>query len=107
MNIGAASVSNPFGGTGRGGLDARKPCCYGAIRLTKCYKTNARSISRRQTMKIVKQCTMALLAGLLALGATAATVDVGGVKVEDSTDVRGSKLVLNGAGVRYKAVFKV
>lgn len=58
-------------------------------------------------MKIVKQCATALLAGLLALGATAATVDVGGVKLEDSADVRGSKLVLNGAGVRYKAVFKV
>ena len=58
-------------------------------------------------MKMIKQCTLALLAGLLAVGATAATVDVGGVKLEDSTDVRGSKLVLNGAGIRYKAVFKV
>ena len=27
--------------------------------------------------------------------------------MEDATDVRGTKLVLNGAGVRYKAVFKV
>ncbi len=58
-------------------------------------------------MKMIKQCTLALLAGLLAAGATAATVDIGGVKLEDSTDVRGSKLVLNGAGIRYKAVFKV
>ncbi|MDP3310584.1 MAG: chalcone isomerase family protein, partial [Polaromonas sp.] len=58
-------------------------------------------------MKIIKQLTLALLAGLLAVGATAATVEVGGVKLEDSIDVRGSKLVLNGAGVRYKAVFKV
>lgn len=58
-------------------------------------------------MKIIKQCTLALLAGLLAVGASAATVDVGGVKLEDSADVRGSKLVLNGAGIRYKAVFKV
>jgi hypothetical protein len=39
--------------------------------------------------------------------ASAAAVDVAGVKFEDSIDVRGSKLVLNGAGVRYKAVFKV
>jgi hypothetical protein len=38
---------------------------------------------------------------------SAATVDVAGVKFEDSIDVRGSKLVLNGAGIRYKAVFKV
>lgn len=49
------------------------------------------------------------LAGLLlaATGAMAATVDVGGVKLEDTTDVRGTTLQLNGAGVRYKAVFKV
>jgi hypothetical protein len=59
------------------------------------------------TMKMIKQCTLALVAGMLAMGAAAATVDVGGVKLEDSTDVRGSKLVLNGAGIRYKAVFKV
>ena len=39
--------------------------------------------------------------------ATAATIDVAGVKFEDTVDQRGSKLVLNGAGVRYKAVFKV
>lgn len=39
--------------------------------------------------------------------AMAATVDVAGVKFEDAIDQRGSKLVLNGAGVRYKAVFKV
>jgi hypothetical protein len=58
-------------------------------------------------MKMIRQCTLALLAGLLAATATAATVDVGGVKLEDSADVRGSKLVLNGAGIRYKAVFKV
>lgn len=37
----------------------------------------------------------------------AAVVDVAGVKFEDTIDQRGSKLVLNGAGVRYKAVFKV
>jgi len=58
-------------------------------------------------MKLVKQCVLGLLAGMMVLGAGAATVDVGGVKLEDSADVRGSKLVLNGAGVRYKAVFKV
>jgi Chalcone isomerase-like len=42
-----------------------------------------------------------------AMSAMAATVEVGGVKLDDSADVKGSKLVLNGAGVRYKAVFKV
>lgn len=39
--------------------------------------------------------------------ALAATVDAAGVKFEDTIDQRGTKLVLNGAGVRYKAVFKV
>jgi Chalcone isomerase-like len=47
-------------------------------------------------------------AGLIApLASLAAVVEVAGVKFEDAIDQRGSKLVLNGAGVRYKAVFKV
>jgi hypothetical protein len=41
------------------------------------------------------------------LSATAATVDVAGVKLEDRVTLAGKPLVLNGAGVRYKAVFKV
>ena len=39
--------------------------------------------------------------------ALAATVDVAGVKFEDPIDQRGAKLLLNGTGVRYKAIFKV
>jgi len=58
-------------------------------------------------MKFIKQCVLGLLTGMMALGAAAAVVDVGGVKLEDTAEVRGNKLVLNGAGVRYKAVFKV
>jgi len=42
-----------------------------------------------------------------ALNASAAQVDVAGVKLNDTLDLRGSTLQLNGAGVRYKAVFKV
>ena len=39
--------------------------------------------------------------GLLLAGATlAATLDVAGVKVEDTATVAGTKLTLNGAGVR-------
>jgi hypothetical protein len=38
---------------------------------------------------------------------SAATVDVAGVKLEDRITVAGKPLQLNGAGVRYKAVFKV
>jgi hypothetical protein len=49
----------------------------------------------------------ALTLALLSPLAQAATVDVSGVKLEDRVTVAGSPLVLNGAGVRYKAVFKV
>lgn len=46
--------------------------------------------------------------GLVLAGATwAATLDIAGVKVEDSATVAGSKLILNGAGIRYKGPFKV
>lgn len=42
-----------------------------------------------------------------ALATSAATIDVAGVPHEDRTSVGGAGLVLNGAGVRYKAVFQV
>lgn len=58
-------------------------------------------------MNLVKQCALAMAAAVLALGAMAATVDVAGVKMAEAVDIHGAKLVLNGAGVRYKAVFKV
>jgi Chalcone isomerase-like len=41
------------------------------------------------------------------LTAHAQTIDVAGVPYDTTIDVRGSKLLLNGSGVRYKAVFKV
>lgn len=50
----------------------------------------------------------AVLVCSLAVGtAAAATIDMAGVKFEDTIVQGGNKLVLNGAGVRYKAVFKV
>jgi hypothetical protein len=58
-------------------------------------------------MTWMKSCVAGTMTLLLAFSAAAATVEVGGVKLEDQIDMRGSKLVLNGAGVRYKAVFKV
>lgn len=58
-------------------------------------------------MNRIKQSALGLTGALLALGAMAASVDVGGVKMENATEVRGNKLVLNGAGVRYKAMFRV
>ncbi|MGA0572296.1 chalcone isomerase family protein [Variovorax sp. VNK109] len=52
--------------------------------------------------------TLCLTLGLaLSVPALAAPVDVSGVKYEESIDLRGTPLVLNGAGIRYKAVFKV
>lgn len=50
-----------------------------------------------------------LLAATVAVAAPAvlAQVTVSGVKYEEVTELRGNKLQLNGAGTRYKAVFKV
>lgn len=51
---------------------------------------------------------LVLSAGLvMPLVGKAAVVDMAGVKFEDTIDQRGSKLLLNGAGIRYKAIFKV
>jgi hypothetical protein len=47
-----------------------------------------------------------LLAACAATSAVAAT-EIHGVKIEDSITLAGSKLQLNGAGTRFKAVFKV
>jgi hypothetical protein len=58
-------------------------------------------------MKLIKNLTLAAIAGLLALNTLAATIDINGVKVEDSATVAGVKVPLNGAGTRYKAIFKV
>jgi hypothetical protein len=49
----------------------------------------------------------ALWLGLLAATAPVRAATVVGVAYADSVDQRGSALLLNGAGVRYKAVFKV
>ena len=54
-----------------------------------------------------------LVVSLLALGAGAAraqaptTTEVAGVKYDNTVQVGNARLQLNGAGVRYKAVFKV
>lgn len=49
----------------------------------------------------------ALAACLLVPAAQAQTVDVGGVKFDSTIQLGGSPLLLNGYGVRYKAIFKV
>lgn len=58
-------------------------------------------------MIFIKQCAFSLAALIFSVGVLAAPVEVGGIKIEDVQDVQGSKLPLNGAGVRYKAIFKV
>lgn len=57
-------------------------------------------------MKFLKQWLLAAAALVLAPAALA-QITVSGVKYDETAEVRGGKLQLNGAGVRYKAVFKV
>jgi hypothetical protein len=56
--------------------------------------------------KIRKWVAVASLC-VLAASVGAATVDVAGVKLEDTSSVGNTALQLNGSGVRYKAIFKV
>lgn len=58
----------------------------------------------RRTL-IVSAALAALSGSPLALAQSA--TEVGGVKYEPSVQVGSSRLQLNGAGIRYKAVFKV
>lgn len=50
--------------------------------------------------------TITAFALLLAAG-MAMAADVGGVKLDDKASVGGQELVLNGAGIRTRAIFKV
>ena len=63
------------------------------------------SITRRRTLQwgalALPLCTA------LAPAEASEPVNVAGVKFEPTLELNGSKLQLNGAGVRYKAVFKV
>ena len=57
---------------------------------------------------ILRRAALTVLLSLaLPFATQAQTVDAGGAKFETSAEVAGQKLVLNGAGVRYRAVFKV
>ncbi len=58
-------------------------------------------------MKFLKQCVVMASACLIATSAFAQPMTVADVKYEETASVGGSTLQLNGAGVRYKAVFKV
>ncbi len=58
-------------------------------------------------MKNLRSVALGVALSLATALACAATVDVGGIKLEDTAQLNNVKLTLNGAGVRYKAVFKV
>jgi len=58
-------------------------------------------------MRYMKPLLASTLALLLGASALANTIDIAGVKIEDSATVAGTKLQLNGAGIRYKGPFKV
>ena len=49
----------------------------------------------------------AVMVSLFTLGAQAQSKEVAGIKFDKTIEVAGTKLQLNGAGVRYKAVFQV
>lgn len=58
-------------------------------------------------MRYLKSLLTGLASLALSVAAAAATVELHGVKVEDSMMVGGVKLELNGYGTRYKGPFKV
>ena len=63
--------------------------------------------STKTTMTFKQKSLLTLMGMLMSVGAFAAQIDVAGVKVDDIANVGGANLQLNGAGVRYKAIFKV
>lgn len=58
-------------------------------------------------MNSFQRCALVAGAYLLAASAAAQSMIVSDVKYEETTSLGGSTLQLNGAGIRYKAVFKV
>ena len=58
-------------------------------------------------MTLTQRCTAGLASLMLSLGVLAAPVEISGIKLDDPVELRGTALALNGAGIRYKAVFKV
>jgi hypothetical protein len=58
-------------------------------------------------MKLINNLYLAAAASLLAFNTLAASINVSGVQVEETADMQGTRLQLNGAGTRHKAVFKV
>lgn len=58
-------------------------------------------------MKYIKTGILAAAATLFLATGAMAQVTVSGVRFDENADIKGAKAHLNGAGVRYKAIFKV
>ena len=58
-------------------------------------------------MTLQKRALGAWAGLLVSISALAAPTEIAGVKLENPIDLRGTALQLNGAGIRYKAIFKV
>lgn len=58
-------------------------------------------------MTFTTRCIAGLAGLVLSLGVLAAPLEISGIKLDDPIDLNGTKLQLNGAGIRYKAIFKV
>lgn len=81
---------------------------FAFIQLSVHFSATSMTITNSTTPRFTWFAPLLALCLALAHGAAAAaTVDVSGVQLEDRITVQGSTLQLNGAGVRYKAVFKV
>ncbi|PTT78616.1 hypothetical protein DBR42_23105 [Pelomonas sp. HMWF004] len=56
---------------------------------------------------VIRRAFVASLLGAASALASAQTIELAGVKFEPQAQVAGQALVLNGAAIRYKAIFKV
>jgi long-chain acyl-CoA synthetase len=65
----------------------------------------ARSSNNRRNAMVRRFAVLVAAASLIAMPVGAA--EVGGVKLDDKASVGGQELVLNGAGIRTRAIFKV
>ena len=58
-------------------------------------------------MTLTNRCLAGLATLMMSASILAAPVEISSIKLADPVELAGSRLQLNGAGVRYKAVFKV
>ena len=58
-------------------------------------------------MTFTTRCMTGLAGLTLSLGVLAAPVEIAGIKLDNAIELQNAPLQLNGAGIRYKAIFKV